>query len=89
MDTLDAETELAILTSSGTTEALSFLPRGKREGRLLHERAGIEWQGPDQDSPIRRIDADCSMFWLSYAEGRSGMLRSAALLREKYTTWGG
>lgn len=86
MDALDAETELAVLTSSGTSAALSFLPRGKIEGQLLHDRAGIEWQGPDQVSPIRRIDADCSMFWLSYAEGRSGMLRSAALLREKYTT---
>ena len=86
LDALDNETELAVLTSSGTTEALSLLPRGKREGRLLHERAGVEWQGPGQPSPVRSIDADCSMFWLSYADGRSGMLRSAALLREKYTT---
>jgi hypothetical protein len=86
MDALDADTELAILTSSGTSEGLSLLPRGKLEGRLLHERAGIEWQPPDQLSPIRRADADSSMLWLSYADGRSGMLRSAALLRDKYTT---
>lgn len=86
MDALDAETELAILTSSGTTEALSLLPRGKLEGRLLHEHSGIEWQGPDQDTPVRWTDDSSSMFWVSYAEGRSGMLRSAASLREKFTT---
>jgi hypothetical protein len=86
MDALDTDTELAILTSSGTSEGLSLLPRGKREGRLLHERSAVQCQTPEQLLPMRREDADSSMLWLSYAEGRSGMLRSAELLRIKYTT---
>jgi hypothetical protein len=86
MDALDAETELAILTSSGTTEALSLLPRGKRESASYGARLLVEWQNPGASAPVRPIAHHRSMVWLSYEDGRSGMLRSAALLRENYTT---
>lgn len=84
MDALDDETDLAILTSSGTTEALSLLPRGKLEGRLLADRLVVEWHEPDRPLPFHLSDPDCSMLWMSYADGRSGMLRSVAPLREKF-----
>lgn len=86
MDALDAETGLAILTSSGTTEALSLLPRGKREGELLAGRTLVEWQAPGASTPVRPIGYVQSMVWLSYASGRSGMLRSAEVLARNYTT---
>lgn len=86
LDALDAETGLALLTSSGTTEALSLIPRGKRESELLRQRSLVEWRGPGAAAPVRAIGHRASMLWLSYADGRSGMLRSAAMLRENYTT---
>jgi hypothetical protein len=81
MDALDNETDLSIATSSGTTEALSLIPRSKQEVERLKSRALIKWQEPGQPAPTNNNIARATV-WLSYAQGRTGIVRAGEMIRE-------
>ena len=84
-DVLDAETELDVVTSSGTTELLSIIPRAKRDGSEQARNALLCWNYPDSSLPVHERTMPFALIWLGYESGRSVNFRSARVLREIYT----
>lgn len=83
MDAIEAESDVDITHSSGTTGALSLYPRGKADIARQHAifRMGIaEWVDPIDMAGKEK--SDFAVIWPSYAGGRSGILKGAAVWRE-------
>jgi hypothetical protein len=84
IDRLDADSELRVITSSGTTGTISIIPKDKPGGyygmrlwRLfLFQRFGEE---PSQEEPI--VD----VIWPNYSRGKLGHLRMVELLKREFT----
>ncbi|MBU6267875.1 MAG: hypothetical protein KGN34_10065 [Sphingomonadales bacterium] len=77
MDAIDSETDVLVTHSSGTTGALSLYARGKLETERLYAFSRMtldEWVAQDG---VARDAMDLAVLWLSYAGGRSAVLRGA------------
>ena len=76
LDTLDAETELRVAHSSGTTGTMSFLPRGLDDWDRMCEalRCGL-YQVSDPLSERNHSDEYFNLIWPLYRYGRSAVAR--------------
>jgi hypothetical protein len=86
LEALDADTELEIRHSSGTSGQMSFIPRGKREIEVQRDIARMsfsEWVDPiEADFGDRLFSVICPTF----GGGKSGIARSTTILKELYAT---
>lgn len=86
IDRLDAQSELRVITSSGTTGTISIIPKdeaggfyGMRLWRLfLFQNFGKE---PTQEELEPIVD----IIWPNYAKGKLGHLRMVELLKREFT----
>jgi hypothetical protein len=77
LDVLDSETDLRVLHSSGTTGAMSFIPRSTKEWNGMFEafRCGL-FQFSDPTGHGGRHDGEYfNLIWPLYRRGRSAIMR--------------
>ena len=86
IDRLDAQSELRVITSSGTTGTISIIPKDEAGGHynmrlwrlFLFQRFGRE---PTQEELEPVVD----VIWPNYASGKLGHLRMVELLKREFT----
>ena len=86
LDALDEQTELEVITSSGTTGTISLIPKSREQAHytmkvwrcFLFQTFGKE---PTQEE----MNPDVDVIWPNHARGKLGHLRMAQLLRTEFT----
>ncbi|HLY58996.1 MAG TPA: hypothetical protein VKS60_25765 [Stellaceae bacterium] len=82
MDRICGETELLLTHSSGTSGAMSFLPRSKREYEMFFQamRMGM-MHSLDPEGTQDLSQHFFHVIWPTFSKGRSGIFRSAEFFR--------
>jgi len=79
---LNAETEMHVLHSSGTTGQLSLIPRGKHEHQFSIRHSQMALAEIAKPGRFNRAAPDYKVVWPAYADGWSGVLSFGEMLRE-------
>ncbi|MFK7977943.1 MAG: hypothetical protein AB8C02_17565 [Halioglobus sp.] len=86
LDALDEQTEMEVITSSGTTGTISLIPKSREQAYytmkiwrcFLFQTFGVE---PTEED----MNPDVDVIWPNHARGKLGHLRMAQLIRTEFT----
>jgi hypothetical protein len=86
IDRLDAQTELEVITSSGTTGTLSIIPKDKAGANYTMRLWRLFlFQTFGREPTPSEIDPVVDVIWPNHASGKLGHLRMAAMLKREFT----
>jgi hypothetical protein len=83
LDVLDAETQVRVAHSSGTSGTMTFLPRARAEYEAFFKILRMSvFEFIDPQERLDHFDEHFDVIWPSFARGRSGTARAAEFYRD-------
>ncbi len=86
LDALDEQSELEVITSSGTTGTISLIPKSREQAHYTMKiwRCFL-FQEFGKEPSEAEMNPDVDVIWPNHARGKLGHLRMAQLLRTEFT----
>ena len=86
LDALDEQTDLEVITSSGTTGTISLIPKSREQAHYTMKiwRCFL-FQTFGEEPTDEEMHPDVDVIWPNHSRGKLGHLRMAELLRTEFT----